>query len=232
MTNFFDKFPTIAYDIEGKQLSNYQEVTNIFFRLGIIQSILSNISAYYEHTIADDETPEILAERVYEDPEAHWLILLANNIVDAQYDWPLNSRQFQAYIDNKYGSVANAKTQIHHYEKVITREESFSGVTTETRFVVNQTKLTNNDLDVPFDYYEGTGSLPETQSVSTHDLGEGRTVIEIVKREAISFYDYENALNDEKRSIKIIKPEFYGQIIEEFNDMTGNRKTPYLRKLT
>lgn len=231
MSRYFDLFPKIAYNIEGKLLSNYQITTNIFFRLGIIKKVLNNASAYYYHIISDSETPEIIAEAIYNDPEAHWIVLLANDIIDAQYDWPLTDRSFHQYITDKYGSIAAAKIGIHHYEKVIQREESFSGSISETRFVINQMKLTDNALGVPYDYYQGDGSLAETQSVNTYDMGDGKTVIETVYRDAISFYDWEVSENEKKRTIKIIKPEYYPQIIGEFNSLTNNRNAPYLRKL-
>lgn len=224
---FFDKFPVLAYDIAGKKLSNYQVSTNIFFRIRILREILGNISAYYEYLISDSDTPEILADKVYGNPEAHWIILMANDIIDPQYDWPLNYKNFNNYIINKYGSIANAKTQIHHYEKVITREEQLTGIVTESRFTVNFDKLTDNTPSVPYDYYE---NLPETQEVNTYNLENGRTVTEIIRREAITYYDYESQLNDNKRSIKIIKPEYYGQILKEFEDLT-NTKPSYIRKL-
>jgi len=231
MSNFFDQFPTIPYDIAGKQYTNYQAVTNVLYRMRIIRSVLNNISAYYEYLVTETDTPEILADKIYGDPEAHWIILLANEIVDPQYGWPLNSREFNNYIIGKYGSIASAKTTYHHYEKVISREEQASGTVTETRFVVNQTKLTDNALDVPYDYYEGDGSLPETQAVNTYNLSDGKTVVEIVRRERVSNYDYEYELNEAKRNIKIIKPEYYPQIISEFKKLTKYKNTPYLRRL-
>jgi hypothetical protein len=227
MSQFFDKFPLLPYDIEGKRLSTYQLTTNIFFRLRIIRSVLNNISAYYEHLVSDSDTPEILADKVYGNPEAHWIILMANDIIDAQYDWPLNTTNFNKYIIKKYGSIANAKTQIHHYEKVVTREEQLTGIVTETRFVINENKLTTNTPDVPYDYYN---NLPETQEVNTYNLEDDRTVVEITRRDAISCYDYEDQLNEKKRSIKIIKPEYYAQILQEFASQT-KRDVPYIRKL-
>lgn len=232
MAGYFDKFPRIVYDINGNQRANYQVVTNIFFRLRIIREVLANISTYYEHVISDEHTPEILAEKIYGDPEAHWIILLANDIIDPQYGWPLKTDYFQRYIINKYGSVENAQTTYHHYEKVVTREESFSGIVTEFRFTINQANLASelsSTLDnVPYDHY---GNLPETQEVSTYNLSNGRTVVEIIDRDRISNYDYEVQLNEAKRNIKIIKPEYYRQIMDEFNRLT-NTKPSYLRKLT
>lgn len=232
MGKYFDKFPGIVYDIDGKQRTNYQSVTNIFFRIRVIREVLSNISTYYEHIISDNDTPEILAEKVYGDAEAHWVILLANDILDPHYDWPLNSDSFAKYIINKYGSIENAQTTYHHYEKVISREESFSGTVTETRFTINEANLAINlassQANVPYDHY---GSLAETQSVSTYNLPQDRTVIEIISRDRITNYDYENALNESKRNIKIIKPEYYAQILDEFNNMSGLRQPSYIRKL-
>lgn len=231
MAQFFDKFPKILYDIDGKQLSNYQTVTNIFFRVRVIREILGNISAYYEYLVKDDDTPEILADKVYNNPEAHWIILLANNIVDPQYDWPLNSTNFNNYIINKYGSIENAQTTYHHYEKVVTREESFSGTVVENRFVINQANAANSMVDstIPYDTYN---SLSETQTVNTINMGEGRTVIEIVHRDRITNYDYEQQMNDNKRSIKIIKPEYYQQIVREFDNLTQiKQRTNYIRRL-
>lgn len=231
MAGYFDKFPRIVYDIDGKQRTNYQVVTNIFFRLRIIRSVLNNIAAYYEHVISDENTPEILAEKIYGDPEAHWIILLANDIIDPQYGWPLKSEDFQKYIIKKYGSVETAQTTYHHYEKVIQREESFTGTVTETRFTINEANLasvlSSTQDNVPYDHY---GNLSETQEVNTYNMENGRTVIEVISRDRITNYDYENALNESRRTIKIIKPEYYRQIITEFDKMTKNSPV-YIRKL-
>ena len=224
---FLDAFPKVLYDIEKKQYSNYESVTNLLFRFSIIKSVLNNISAYYYYIIKDSDTPEILAEATYNDSEAYWIILYANDIYDPQYDWPMNDRVFGKYIIGKYGSIANAKTTIHHYEKVITREESLSGIITENRFVVNYDKLTTNTPDVPYDYYL---NLPATQSVENINMN-GQTVTEIIKRDSISNYDYELQQNENKRTIKIIKAEYYGQIMDEFNNLTNNRRNPTVRRL-
>lgn len=227
MSNFFDTFPLIPYDIQGKRLTNYRVVTNIFFRVRVLREVLNNISTYYEHLVMEGDTPEILAEKVYGNSEAHWIILMANNIVDPQYDWPLGYNAFQKYIIKKYGSVENAETTYHHYEKVITRTNEYYGTSYETRLTIDENEQHEVDLDVPYDTY---GTLAATQSVNTINVGNGQTVIEITKKDRISFYDYEVELNESKRNIKIIKPEYYQQIIRELDDLTQNSKNlPYIR---
>ena len=152
--------------------------------------------------------------------------------MDPQYDWPLNSREFTNYITNKYGSISAAQSSYHHYEKVIRREESLTGLITETRFVINQANLTSNLSNtlstVPYDYYTG---LAEEQSVITVNMGSGKTVIETTSRDRITNYDYEVSLNEKKRAIKIIRPEYYSQIMDEFRALTGDNQKSFIRRL-
>lgn len=230
MAEFFDLFPKVLYDISGgkSKPKSFDYPTNILFRLRVVRDVITNSSAYYEYLVKESDTPDILAFNIYGTSEAHWVILFANDMVDPQYDWPLNSRDFQNYIINKYGSIENAKTTIHHYEKVITREESSTGLITETRFEVNEEQLTINDMDVPYDTWE---NLTDTQNVETVNMGNGKTVVQISKRNSITNYDYEEQLNENKRSIKIIKPEYFPRIVEELNILTKNGNARYLRRL-
>ena len=128
MGRFLDRFPKVPYDINKNGYSNYENVTNLTFRFSIIKDVLKNTTAYYEYAIKEDETPEILADKIYGDPEAYWIILYANDIYDPQYDWPMNQDVFEKYVASKYGSVAAAKTTVHHYEKIIARQVENSDV--------------------------------------------------------------------------------------------------------
>lgn len=295
MAQYFDKFPLIPYDINKTGISNFQVVTNIFFRIQVLKEVLNNITSYYAYVINDEDTPEILAEKIYGTPEAHWVILLANNIIDPQYEWPLKPDAFNKYIVKKYGSVANAKNQIHHYEKLVGREVNESGVVTVDRYTINYTvesdgilvigssngdfsigesvsqnggsftgivsswsnvsntltlanttgsliplftisgntsnvsgvvNSVSSEPDAPYDYYLG---MAAEQDVSTINVA-GKTVVEVVARSQISCYDYEDGLNQQRRLIKIIKPEYYGQIVEEFRKLT-NSNPAFLRRL-
>jgi predicted DNA-binding protein YlxM (UPF0122 family) len=230
MGTFLDQFPKIAYNInkDKQSYSNFELITNIFFRIGVIREVLQNTASYYVYEIEDGDTPELLAEKVYNDPYAYWMILYANNMSDPQYDWPLDYDQFNKYIIGKYGSIETAKITVHHYEKVVTRTELFTGTVTENKFIINQEKLTDNDLDVPYDYYQGDGSLPETQSYNVYNVND-RSIEEIIRRNSVTCYDWEYELNEKKRLIKVIKSEYYPRIMAEFNKLTG--ATPsYVRK--
>lgn len=179
VSSFYDSFPKIKYDINratGKVI-NHEEVTNIFYRLGIIKKVLNNISSYVYYEIEDKDTPEILAERFYGDAGSAWMILLPNNIMDAQFEWPLDDTSFNQYVANKYGSTEAALITPHHYEKVITRTNIRTGVENVTRFWVNGERLTDNMPDeIPFSYYEPWTSTTFRTADSTEYTVDNETV--------------------------------------------------------
>lgn len=77
---------------------------NIRFR----KEILANITSYDQYDIVDGETPEIIAEKVYGNPEYHWVVMLANDIYDYRADFPLTQLQLEKYVADKYGELADA----------------------------------------------------------------------------------------------------------------------------
>lgn len=227
MGNYLDNFPKVLYDINKNNVTNYEAVTNIFFRMHIIKEVLDNTAAYYVYNVKDYDKPETLADNIYRNPEAHWIILYANDMVDPQYDWPLNDDNFNNYIINKYGSIEAAKTTPHHYEKVIRRQINTSEEYSEIRQVIDFSNQTNT---VPesyhYDYFIG---MPESQyetfTVGTETIHQTTLAVEV------SCYDYELEMNEKKREIKIIKPEYYVQIMSEFKILTKVEKSPFFRKL-
>lgn len=270
-TPFYDLFPKINYNITQKRPANTEQVTNIFLRLGVVKNLINNISSYYVYDIEDGDTPEIVAEKVYNDAGAAWLIMLSNNMMDGQFDWPLDYKSFQQYIIEKYGSVEAAKTKPHHYEKVITRRNTRTNESSTTRFWINQERLTNNMLaDVSFSYYKpwvsttfrtadstayesdnetldlladldngepfgaslDRGNLALTAEYNDAiytDMGGDRIEI-IIKGVEIMCYDYEQELNDDKKSIKVIKAEYYPYVQEQFKNLV-NQNPSYIKRL-
>ena len=110
---YFKDFPKFQYDFlygTDTKVSVVQDITrNIRFR----RDVLSNVSLYDEYDIIDGETPEIIAEKVYGNPEYHWIIMLANERHDYITDFPLPEYTLEKYIVDKYGAQRYAT---HHYE--------------------------------------------------------------------------------------------------------------------
>ena len=82
---------------------------NIRFR----RDILANVTVYDYYDIVDGETPEQIAEKIYGNPEYHWIIMLANDRYDYLADFPLTYVALEQYIIDKWGDQINS---IHHYE--------------------------------------------------------------------------------------------------------------------
>ena len=107
---YFSHFPFIPYDSVGN--GNFKLVTNLLRRVAIRSKVKSNTLFYDTYDVKRGETPEMLADKVYDDPELHWVILMVNNITDRYHQWPLNENQFQAHINDKYSNI----DAVHHYE--------------------------------------------------------------------------------------------------------------------
>ena len=156
---YFEPFPTIDYDISKN--GNKIEVTNLFLRYKILDVFKNQSAVYYNYSIRDGERPDIIAAKYYDDESLDWIILLVNNIVDPQFEWPLDRRSFENFIAKKYGSVATARETTHHYEQITQQQEVlFDGtVIPEEYFEVDLTTYnTLSDSDkrtvTSYDYEE------------------------------------------------------------------------------
>ena len=214
--NFLDKFPKIQYDINKTQYSNFETVTDLTFRFSVIKDVLDNTAAYYKYAIKEGETPEILADRVYGDPEAYWMILYANDIYDPQYDWPMNSDVFEKFIIGKYGSINAAKTIVHHYEKILARQIDNSETILVDRETVDYNSatwlsctidnLTPNTSNMSVSQYvrqiDDTSFAFFSGVVTNLDLANNRVFLSITDGKMLDYYDlYDLSYNNLGRVI-------------------------------
>ena len=107
---YFANFPVIPYDSVGNY--DFKVVTNLLKRVALRAKVKTNVVLYDTYDVKEGETPEILADTLYDDPEYHWVILLINDITDRYHQWPMSYPQFMSYIEDKY-TDPNAT---HHYE--------------------------------------------------------------------------------------------------------------------
>ena len=91
--------------------------TNLMARVSLINDMLKNPLLFYSYDIQEGDTPEIIADKYYGDSYRYWIVLLVNNILDPQWDWPLNGQAFNDYIAQKY--TIDPYSTIHHYEKTL-----------------------------------------------------------------------------------------------------------------
>jgi hypothetical protein len=198
---YFDSLPKMLYSDAG---GNSKVMTNIMARVSIIPQILNNPAVYYEYDIQDGDTPEIIAHKYYGDSYRYWLVLFANQLMDPQWDWPLSGNELSAYLVEKYGVGYNTYTEIHHYEKIITQFDYGTNTTTTNKVTVDE------------DTYNAIVSQTNVFSLPTGDVSI------TVDKLAVSVYDYELDLNEQKRSIKILNTAYVNQVEEEFKKLMVN----------
>lgn len=265
-TPFFDQFPKVDYNINGKLYPDFEKITNIFFRVGVIREVLNNISSYYDYKLEDGETPELIAGNVYNDTNAGWMIIYANKVFDPQFDWMLPLPELNKYIANKYGSIEYAQTRLRHVEKVVQRHNSTTDTTTESVHIISLSRLTDKLPNVPFDYWAWnippelhpdmqvntfsaddddnkadwtqlditsdmtvikTGGGISTRQTVEKFVVDGDVITQTTFGRPVSYYDYEHEMNEKKRTIKVIRPQYYTNIMQEFQNLTNNKVSFY-----
>ena len=210
MARFFNYFPKTVYTA-NTNVGGLDTVTNIIARFGFEQRLKTNSAAFYKYSVQDSDTPEIIAHKYYENSERHWIVLMFNDIIDPQYDWPLRYENFISYVDSKYtaNGAANTTVQtglawamninnVHSYYKVVKRT-SADGTVIEEKLQVDANTYAN---------------VAATSSSIT--LQSGNIITQAVTKEKKTYYEYEMEKNEEKRNIILLKPEFVPQIEKEF----------------
>jgi hypothetical protein len=194
---YFDTLPRI---IKTDANRNSVIMTDLMARCSIIPEILKNPMVYYDYDVQDGDTPEIVAYKYYGDSYRYWIVLFANQVTDPQWDWPLSSNDFDAFIANKYQDF-NPYSTVQHYEKIITQFDAVTQTTTTQKIIIDED--TYNSLI--------TGSF-------TYTLPTGSVTITISKA-AVSYYDYELNLNESKRSIKILNSIYVDELEKQFTEL-------------
>ena len=105
MSKYFNYFPKTFYTSNSDSIG-VDSITNIIARFAFEDSLKQNSIAFYPYQIQETDTPEIIAHKFYGNSERHWIVLLLNDIIDPQFDWPLKSDTLIKFIDKKY--TANA----------------------------------------------------------------------------------------------------------------------------
>jgi hypothetical protein len=212
MAKYFNYFPKTLYSANNSS-RGLDAVTNIISRFGFEESLKQNSAAFYKYDIQEGDTPEIIASKYYENSEKHWVVLMFNDIYDPQFDWPLQSRTLIEYINNKYSAPEYADTantsvtglswamnvnNIHSYYKVVTKTNQ-----DDLQFI--------EKLQIDADTYANTAA-----TTNTYTLQDNGVIKVEVTKETLSYFDFEEAENEKKRTIKLLKPEFIPQVEKEF----------------
>ena len=191
--SYFRKIPNLDYPSlrnDRNSAYDYQVVKNIFKRAVIRDDIFNEITAFTKYSVVGDERPDQVAYQFYNDSGLDWVILATNNIIHVRDEWPMGNQDFLTYLNGKY--TESELANIHHYETKIIRDSSGTLIQPEGKRV--PAGYTINFLD--------NGTLRSESSLTS-----------------FSFLEHETDLNDAKRNINILRPEFLGLFLENFADI-------------
>ena len=199
---YFRQVPNFQYINRSpgdQSISNYTEVKNLFKRAKLREDIFSDLSFFVKYSIIGDERPDNVAYKFYNDSTLDWLVLLSNNIINIQTEWPLSQQGFYNFLIDKYGTD-EALYDVHHYETI--QVKTSGGAT-----------VVPAGLTVPSDY-----------SISYFDSDIEQTVTNTNITVEVTNYDYEEKIQDEKRNIFILKPTYLNVIFNDLDDIMPYKK--------
>lgn len=107
---YFANFPIIIYDSVGD--GDYKLVTNLLKRVALRSKVRTNALLFDTYNVKEGQTPEEIANKLYGDPNLHWVVMYVNGIVDRYHQWPMTTPQFLDFINEKYSDPDS----LHHYE--------------------------------------------------------------------------------------------------------------------
>ena len=196
MSSYFRNIPDFEYvsrESNSKKISDYRKVKNLFRRGKLKNDIFKDLTKFTKYKIVGDDRPDNVAFDMYGDETLDWIVLLSNNVTNIQTEWPLDHQSFYNFLIDKYGSEEQIHA-VHHYE------------TTEVR-------NTDNTIIVP----EGL-EVPKNYSIEFYDSRlETTTTVSNITTE-ITNYAYENKIEDEKRNIFVLKPNYVNLILNDMED--------------
>lgn len=207
---YFETLPSV---VSVDNNNNLFSLKNLVTRAELVDKLKNNVNLFYEYGVQDSDTPESIAHKYYGDQNRYWIVLMANNLFDAEWDWPLTTNEFTAYLNNKYSAAAAeagldvlsyTSSTVHHYEKLIITIDS------ETLFQTTKTIIVDEETYI---------NTIEKSEIKT--LPNGSTVTYRVSKQPIYIYDYEVELNESKRNIKLIKSQYVADMESQLKKVMG-----------
>ena len=202
MPSYFRQVPNFDYvsRLPDAKISDYAPVKNLFKKGKLREDIFQNLAFFTKYQIKGNDRPDNVAFEVYEDSSLDWLVLICNNIVNIQTEWPMTQVAFDEYVLSKYGTYETLYGGIHHYE---------------TSEVINSQGV----VIVPAGL-----EVPSTYSVSFYDYFVDKQVDSGNISKPVTNYEYEEKIENDKRNIYLLKSEYLNIVLNDMNEIMPYKK--------
>ena len=205
-TPYFRQLPSFEYvsRLPDAKISDYIEVKNLFKKGTLRPDIFQEVSFFEKYKIIGDARPDNVAFEIYNNSSLDWVILLSNNIINIQTEWPMTQVSFDTYLREKYGVGLSTEEEIyariysvHHYETIEIKNSQ--GVV-----------IIPAGLEVPQNY-ASDWSYYDAFTESQVTLSNVTT--------PVTNYEYEEKLEDAKRNIYVLKPRYLNIVLDDMEEM-------------
>lgn len=186
---YFKNFSAIYYTLNNET----RLLVDITKRVIIKGNVINNTDAYVEYQVKDNDTLQSISQSIYDQTYPFWVIMLINKMINPYIALPFTERDLLKFVKHKYGEEHIFDT--HHYEDE-------NGNITDYPIVVD---LDNNFYRI----INGVEVAVDKKMLYANQISQ--TCLPVTN------YEYENRINEEKRNIKLLKPEFLDTIVEQFN---------------
>lgn len=233
---YFEAFPALYYTLDDNRTG--QIVQDIFRRIVFSDEVKNQNVLYETYQVQDGDTPEILADRFYDDPGLYWVILMVNEILDPRFAWPMDWYRLEKYITRKYPSnlylSGNVSYGFNIGETVSTNNGSARVVYANGNrlSVINVAGTFSNGANLTgqvsgfYTNLSATGNVYDDgpEEIHHYEYTANGTYIDNLTwengnqltMEAVSRRLHEIRQNDVRREIKILRQEFVPRIVAEF----------------
>lgn len=202
MSSYFQRVPDLNYvsRLPDAKIGDYIRVKNLFKKGKLREDIFQNVAFFEKYKILGDDRPDNVAFEVYDDASLDWIVLLSNNILNVQTEWPLPQTDFDRFVLDKYGDYDTLYNGIHHYE---TEEvKNSQGVT-----------IVPAGLQVDSSYSISYYDFFTDQQITTGNISV-----------PITNYEYEEKVENDKRNIFLLKPRFLNIVFDDMDDIMQYKK--------
>jgi hypothetical protein len=178
----------------SKSISDYVRVKNLFKRARIRPDIFEDVTYFTQYKVNPNDRPDNVAKEVYGDANLDWVVMLSNNIIHLENEWPLTQDSFNNYCLTKYGSYENLYN-VHHYETQEIRDS-------------------RGDIII-----EKGLQVQSTYSITFFDTGIDQEVIENNIVDEITNLDYEERIQDKKSNIFLLDKRYLNMVMNDINEI-------------
>jgi hypothetical protein len=202
MSSYFQRVPDFNYvsRLPDSKIGDYIRVKNLFKKGKLREDIFQNLAFFEKYKIVGDDRPDNVAFEIYNDSSLDWVVLLSNNVLNVQSEWPLPQTDFDRFVLDKYGDYDTLYNGIHHYETI--EIKNTQGVT-----------IVPAGLQVDSSY-----------SVSYYDFFTDLQVTTGNLATPITNYEYEEKVENDKRNIFLLKPRYLNIVFDDMEEIMQYKK--------